>query len=157
MYLPAVASSDVLALPDKFYSTRQLSALDAHTITCTVPRSCVPIPMGGSDNGLFKIQLPPGINAVQAYTALVRCIETQFRTPTSSSPPPPQIHGQILQSEQTQLTVAARGRVTSNWRYVVGSFAVQILVTTSKVMLPAEENVYSILSWRLSQLYRSDR
>jgi hypothetical protein len=33
----------------------------------------------------------------------------------------------------------------------------RIPVTTAKVMLPAEENIYSILSWRLSQFALSDR
>ena len=44
-----------------------------------------------------------------------------------------------------------------NWRYIVGSFAVRIPVTTAKVMLPVEENIYSILKWRLSQMPPSDR
>ena len=93
IYWPAVASSDVLTLADKFYSTHQLSASDAHTITCTVPRgiTCVPIPTGGSSNyaGLFSVQLPPGVSAGQPYTILVRRISTEAGAPPPPPPPPP--------------------------------------------------------------------
>jgi hypothetical protein len=162
IYWPAVASSDVLVLADKFYSTHQLSASDAHTITCTVPQgiTCIPIPTGGSENfaGLFSVQLPPGVSAGQAYTILVRRISTQPGTPPPPPPPPPpQIQGQAPQTGQTQPITAPAASVMRNWRYVVGSFAIRIPVTTAKVMLPAEENIYSILSWRLSQLAPSDR
>ena len=43
------------------------------------------------------------------------------------------------------------------WRYVVGSFAVRIPVTTPDVMLPAEENTLAIMKWRRSQMAPSNR
>lgn len=46
---------------------------------------------------------------------------------------------------------------TPSWRYVVGTFAVQIPVSTARVMLPAEENTLAILSWRLAQMDPSNR
>lgn len=157
IYWPAVAASDVLNLAHQFYSTHQLSASDAHTITCTVPRgiTCVPIPTGGSENyaGLFSVQLPPGVSAGQTYNILVRRISTRAAAPPPPPPPPPpEIQGELTQIRQSQ-----RGRALTNWRYVVGSFAVQIPVTTANVMLPVEETTYSILSWRLSQWTPTDR
>ena len=38
------------------------------------------------------------------------------------------------------------------WRYVVGSFAVRIPVTTPDVMLPAEENTLAIMKWHRSEM-----
>ena len=82
IYWPAVASSDVLTLADKFYSTHQLSAADANTITCKVPRgiTCVPIPTGGTANyaGLFSVQLP-----LESPPA------SSTRSPSAASPPDP--------------------------------------------------------------------
>ena len=156
IYWPAVASSDVLTLADKFYSTHQLSAADANTITCKVPRgiTCVPIPTGGTANyaGLFSVQLPPGVTAGQLYTITVRRISSRPGTPPPPPPPPPP-----KIARQTLPTTEAAAPVMRNWRYVVGSFAVRIPVTTAKVMLPVEENIYSILKWRLSQMIPSDR
>ena len=87
IYWPAVASSDVLALADKFYSTHQLSASDAHTIACTVPQG---IASSRSQEVAAKtlpacssVQLPTGVSAGQAYTILVRRISTQ-----AGAPPP---------------------------------------------------------------------
>ena len=156
IYWPAVASSDVLTLADKFYSTHQLSAADANTITCKVPRgiTCVPIPTGGTANyaGLFSVQLPAGVTAGQLYTITVRRISSRPGTPPPPPPPPPP-----KIARQTLPTTEAAAPVMRNWRYVVGSFAVRIPVTTAKVMLPVEENIYSILKWRLSQMIPSDR
>ncbi len=44
-----------------------------------------------------------------------------------------------------------------NWRYVVGTFAVRIPVTTGKIMRPLEENTLAIMKWRLAQWSPSDR
>ena len=44
-----------------------------------------------------------------------------------------------------------------NWRYVVGTFAVRIPVTTPKVMLPLEENTLAIMKWRLSEMSPANR
>ena len=44
-----------------------------------------------------------------------------------------------------------------NWRYVTGSFAVRIPVTTVKEMLPLEENTLAIMKWRLTQMTPTNR
>jgi hypothetical protein len=50
-----------------------------------------------------------------------------------------------------------RPQTMLNWRYVVGTFAVRIPVTTARTMLPLEENTLSIMKWRLGQLEPSNR
>ncbi len=44
-----------------------------------------------------------------------------------------------------------------NWRYVTGSFAVRIPVTTAKIMLPLEQDTLAIMKWRLTQMLPTNR
>jgi hypothetical protein len=151
IYWPAVSSTEVLALADQLYSTHQLSATDAHTITCTVPEGItnVPIPSGTGPGyaGLFTVDLPQGVKAGQVYTVTVRRISSR-QQPVNDDPVP--------QGAGTERAVVSP-KVTRAWRYVVGSFAVRIPVSTGPVMKPYEENTISILQWRLSQMAPSNR
>jgi hypothetical protein len=45
----------------------------------------------------------------------------------------------------------------TNWRYIVGTFAVRIPVTTAGEMLPLEENTLAIMKWRLDQMEPGNR
>jgi hypothetical protein len=151
IYWPAVSSTDVMALADELYSTHQLSATDAHTITCTVPRgiTSVPIPSGTGPNyaGLFTVDLPAGVTTGQVYTVTVRRISSRQQSANGAP---------VAQGAVTATAVAGPS-LTRSWRYVVGSFAVRIPVTTGPVMKPYEENTISILRWRLSQMAPSNR
>ncbi len=153
IYWPQVKASDVLALAQEFYSTHQLSAADANTVQCKVPDgfTFVPIPPGSGDNfaGLFTVDLPPGAVTGQVFTIVVRRISR--RQDAVRQPPP-----------QTQLGPAPKavkepGKITRNWRYIVGTFAVRIPVTTRRVMLPLEENTLAIMKWRLLQMSPTNR
>lgn len=154
IYWPQVGPADVLALAETLYSTHQLHAVDAHTIGCTVPDgyTFVPIPPGSGPNyaGLFTVDLPQTVTTRQEFTITVRRLAT--RNPAPPPPPPPPI--QVTTAEP--IAAAVRGP-TPNWRYVVGTFAVQIPVTTARVMLPVEENTLAILSWRLAQMDPTNR
>jgi hypothetical protein len=162
IYWPAVAATDVLALAKQYYSTHQLSAVDAHTIHCVVPRgfTCVPIPAGTGQNfaGLFTVDLPYGVTAGETFTITVRRISTRRgSTPQSQPQPQPQLQLQIAGAAESVVVNAKARETMRNWRYVVGSFAVRIPVTTAKVMLPLEENTFAIMKWRLSQMAPSNR
>lgn len=157
IYWPQVASADVLVLAKTLYSTHQLSAADANTVQCTVPDGLtfVPIPQGTGENfaGLFTVDLPPGVTAGQEYTITVRRLSTQTAAaPPPPPPPPPQIAETV---EQTAEEPAAQTML--NCRYVVGTFAVRIPVTTAQTMLPLEENTLAIMKWRLGQMAPSNR
>jgi hypothetical protein len=153
IYWPAVSSADVLALAKQFYSTHQLSAADAHTIQCVVPKgfTFVPIPAGTGENfaGLFTVDLPQGVISGQTFTIAVRRIST-YRPGTIPTQQP--------KIERAAAAAKAEKRPPMrNWRYVVGTFAVRIPVTTAKTMLPLEENTLSIMKWRLSQMAPPNR
>jgi hypothetical protein len=177
IYWPQVAASDVLSLASELYSTHQLSAADAHTVQCTVPEgyTFVPIPSGtgagGNFAGLFTVDLPQGITAGQEFTVTVRRLSTrQVTAPPPPPPPPPppqapQLAGQAAGAVTAGAVTAApsaavngkRLQTMLNWRYVVGTFAVRIPVTTARTMLPLEENTLSIMKWRLGQLEPANR
>jgi Pro-kumamolisin, activation domain len=173
IYWPQVAAADVLTLASELYSTHQLSAADAHTIQCTVPEgfTFVPIPAGtgagGNFAGLFTVDLPAGITAGQEFTVTVRRLSTWQATRQPPPPPPIQLAGQAAADtagaagtagKANALAVGGKGGQTMlNWRYVVGTFAVRIPVTTARTMLPWEENTLAIMKWRLSQLEPTNR
>jgi hypothetical protein len=154
IYWPQVSASDVLSLAGKIYSTHQLSAADAHTVQCKVPRgfTFVPVPPGTGENyaGLFTVDLPQGVKAGQEFTIVVRRVSTRRGDVVQPPPPPP----------QPKLAAAAvndPGQKNANWRFIVGTFAVRIPVTTPKVMLPPENNTLAIMKWRLAQMSPTNR
>lgn len=163
IYWPKVAATDVLKLAHQIYSTHQLAAGDSNTVTCTVPDgfTYVPIPPATGPNfaGLFTVELPQGVHAGQVFTIVVRRISSR-RGAVGTQPTPP------TQAPQPKVLAAGvaipdavgnPGQVNRNWRYVVGTFAVRIPVTTPKVMLPVEDNTLAIMKWRLSQMTPNDR
>jgi hypothetical protein len=165
IYWPEVDSADVLALARQFYSTHQLSAADQHTIQCVVPDgfTSVPIPAGPVSGGpvlggpaanfagLFTVDLPPGVTAGEAYSITVRRVSTHRVTgPTT----PPRF--EALPAPEADPRAAA-GKPMVAWRYVTGSFAVRIPVTTPDVMLPPEEDTLAIMRWRRGQLEPTNR
>ncbi len=172
IYWPAVPASNVLVLAQTLYSAHQLTAADPNTIQCVtqVGFTFVPIPSGTGDNfaGLFTVELPHGAHGVKAgqtFTITVRRLSTH-RTPAPPPPPPPPppIQGQPQGAKAGGRVAAAEPEATSqptttmrNWRYIVGTFAVKIPVTTPGVMRPVEENTYSILKWRLGNLAPGNR
>lgn len=169
IYWPQVKSADVLSLAKSFYSTHQLAARDEFTVQCPVLHgfTFVPIPPGAGQNfaGLFTVDLPAGaVHAGQEFTVTVRRLSTREGVVSDSPPPPPPppsiAGGAELAEAQVRMRDTTRRdphRHTVDWRYVVGTFAVRIPVTTSKVMLPLEENTYAILKWRYERLAYTNR
>jgi hypothetical protein len=159
IYWPAVASSNVLALADTIYSTHQLSAADANTIQCTVPDgiTSVPIPAGTGPNfaGLFTVDLPSSVTTGEIFTITVRRVSTR-QAPASEPPPPPPPPPPAPKIAGAGAT-APTARAMTTWRYIVGTFAVRIPVTTSHEMLPVEEDTLAIIRWRLGQMAPSNR
>jgi len=150
IYWPQVKAPDVLALATRIYSTHQLSAADANTVRCTVPDgfTCVPIPPGSGENyaGLFTVDLPAGVRAGQSFTITVRRIAT--RRPDA---------GRDVAAGTTAAAGPAAEKTMLNWRYITGTFAVQIPVTTANTMLPQEETTLAIMRWRLEQMTPPNR
>jgi hypothetical protein len=150
IYWPQVSASDVLALAKQFYSTHQLFAADANTIqfTSTAGVTYVPIPPSTGENyaGLFTVDLPSGVVTRQVFNIVVRRLSSR----QIEEPPP-------ITLREAAEAAEPPGKVVENWRYVVGSFAVRIPVTTGELMLPLEENTLAIMKWRLTQIAPTSR
>jgi hypothetical protein len=183
LYWPQVNAADVINLASQFYSSNPLSTSDTHTIKLTVTKglSYIPIPSGAGQNfaGLFTIDLPPGkVSTGQTFNIVVRRLSSKSYTPPPPIQTPPATHsmpsrfGEVSKDGKVKVGLRgktrmaqARGRqplpVASNgaysWRYVVGSFKVQIPVTTGPKMLPLEENTLAIMKWRLQHILPSNR
>jgi hypothetical protein len=57
----------------------------------------------------------------------------------------------------TAAVTAGNASVNPGWRYLVGTFQINIPVDTEEHLLLAEENTLAIMKWRLEQLSPQDR
>lgn len=79
--------------------------------------------------------------------------------PATTAPPSTREEGaerDLADSLTVPLPAAGEPDVTT-WRYVVGTFSVQVPVTTAETMLLPEENTLAIMRWRLGQTTPADR
>jgi hypothetical protein len=181
LYWPQVNSADVIKLASQFYSSNPMVAVDSHTVQLAVTGgiSYVPIPAGTGQNfaGLFTVDLPPSqVSTGQRFNIHVRRLSSRTYNPPPPIRTPPVTHtmpasieahadlkkkatppgkkvGPTPAKDQTNQNVGG----PFSWRYVVGSFDVQIPVTTSDKILPSEENTLAIMKWRLQQMLPSNR
>ncbi|MDP9175378.1 MAG: hypothetical protein M3O30_16170 [Planctomycetota bacterium] len=183
LYWPQVDATDVIDLASQFYSFNPLTVFDSHTIKLAVTQgfSYVPIPSGAGQNfaGLFTVDLPPGkVSTGQTFKIVVRRLSSKTYTPPPPIQTPPVTHtlpvrfaGRVQKGKarrtlpgkkpispefaNPQLTMASNGSWT--WRYAVGSFVVQIPVTTADNILPSEMNTLAVMKWRLQEMMPSNR
>lgn len=146
IYWPQAAAIDVVRLANLLYAGNSLQVIDEHTVQWTVTSgvSYIPIPFGTVAKlaGLLTIDLPPGVRAGQEFHVVVRRISTR-QLPSRGT--------------GTQVTAGERDEITQDWRYVVGTFQVDIPVDVEANLLPAEENTLAIMKWRLEQLPAGNR
>jgi hypothetical protein len=131
IYLPAVDADVVLQMAASLYHGTGLTRVDAHTIGCTTGGvSYIPLPKGPPNGanftGLLSVSLPAGIKRGQLFTALVRQLTNA--------------------GSRKRLRVAAAQRQFA-WRQVLGTFQVNIPVSTKEVLLGREEQRLSIFRW----------
>ena len=177
LYWPAVLATDVIALARAWGGTAPLSASDAHTLSIPITGgvSYIPIPSGTGQNfaGLFTLEMPVGIRTGQAFEVVVRRVSTKRgATPPPPPPPPPQPKLQAARRRTNAPGKAAAGEPAADvtaavphdvvdrsftWRYVVGSFAVRIPVSTAENMIVPEGMTLAIMKWRLAHLSPGNR
>ena len=165
IYWPQAAALDVVRLASQLYGSDELIIKDPHTVQCQAKRglTCVPIPTGSAQQfpGLFTVDLPQGVRKGQEFNIIVRRLSSRQ-------------HANVIfvagaARARRQLTGAALGRggpqavpgtppsnVQRNWRYVIGTFQVQIPVVLEEDLLAAEESTYAIMLWRFNQLSPAD-
>ncbi len=144
IYLPAVDAQAVVNRATELYGVERLTRVDANTIGCTTGGvTYIPLPAGTPDGanftGLLSVNLPYGIRKGQNFTVLVRQLTNASGRIAPPPPPPP----------QTGKREAARAGNTKaiQWRKVLGTFQVNIPVSTKELILPREEQRLSIFRW----------
>jgi Pro-kumamolisin, activation domain len=148
IYLPAVDAQAVVNKATELYGVERLTRVDAHTIGCTTGGvTYIPLPQGsgGGANfvGLMSVNLPYGIRKGQQYSLLVRQLTNasgRVTPPPPPPPPPPQVaaHRAALEINLPKVV---------QWRQVLGTFQVNVPVSTKELLLPREEQRLSIFRW----------
>lgn len=166
IYLPAVASGDIITLADKFYVKHRLSAADPHTVQFPCGTvALIPIPQGlGRYTGLLSIDLAQNVRRGGVYTVAVRQL-THVTATVKPPPPPVQIesrsrshavkaaarHEPASGKKGTAPAEAAWSKQSFSWKQVRGAFQYTLNATTS---LPGtlrypEERLLAWLKWRI--------
>jgi kumamolisin len=153
IYLPKVDADAVVAKAAEFYGVERLTRVDAHTIGCTTGGvTYIPLPEGSGDGanftGLLSVDLPYGIRKGQNFTALVRQLTNAFGLAQPPPPPPPPRINTPAASPIVFVKGAPAGADEFfRWRRVLGTFQVNIPVSTKELLLPREEQRLSIFRW----------
>src|SRR5271157_526681 len=141
IYLPAADAAAVIAQAAKLYRVERLTRVDAHTIGCkTGGVSYIPLPKGAGDGanfvGLMSVNLPMGIRKGENFTVVVRQLTN---VSGREAPPNPRI------AAKRQGGSSVSGKL--HWRRVLGTFQINIPVSTKELLLPREEQRLSIFRW----------
>jgi hypothetical protein len=136
IYLPAVSADAVLENASRLYPTNRLSRVDANTIGCvTGGITYIPLPPGegaaANFAGLMSISLPSGIRRGELYHIVVRQLTNAMVEPRS----------------RTVLTAAEAAQQRVRWRRVLGTFQINVPVSTAAELLATEELRLSIFRW----------
>jgi hypothetical protein len=146
IYWPQAAAIDVVRLANLLYPGNSLQVVDEYTVQCTVTSrvTYVPVPFGSMAKlaGLLTVDLPLGVRAGQEFHIVVRRFSSR------------QLPGRVAGA---QASGEADARLVQGWRYLVGTFQVDIPVDVEANLLLAEENTLAIMKWRLQQLPPGNR
>ena len=129
IYLPAVASADIIALANLMYGTHRLTVTDAHTIQCpSGDVTLVPVLQGqGRYAGLLSVELASAGRRSRSYTIAVRQL-TQASASFRPSPPPIQ----IAERRTAEIVVPPK---PFSWRQTQGAFQYTITVKPASELL----------------------
>jgi hypothetical protein len=152
LYLPAIDADAVITRASALYPAHRLSRVDANTIGCeTGGVTYIPLPPGSGDGanfaGLMSIGLPAGIKRGQLYHVVVR----QLTNAGAFIEKPPVITAAV------GVAAAEAHGAAIRWRRVLGTFQINIPVSTRELMLETEELRYSIFQWIASTIPHGSR
>ena len=152
IYLPAVASADIIKLANSMYGNHRLSAMDAHTIQFpSGDVTLVPIPQGqGRYAGLLSVDLPSAGLRGRSYTVAVR----QLTQVSASLRPLPPLRSRSPRRRRPEIVVPPR---PFSWREAQGAFQYTITVKTANELLYPQERLLAWLKWRIGVMPAASR
>ena len=148
IYLPAVASADVIALADTLYGRHRLTATDSNTVQFpATDLTLIPLPAGvGAYAGLLSVDARPAIPRGHDLSVSVR----QLNPVTATLP----VRG--IDENLEGNTDARRGRSddvvkgsSSSWRRVTGAFQFTVTGKSDHVLATEQVRLLSWLKWRV--------
>jgi hypothetical protein len=147
IYLPGANADKILSEADQLYASHDLSRIDPHTLGCKARGiTYLPIPQGIGSNyaGLLTVDLPPTVSRGQNFSVIAQQI-----TNVSGKRPLPysvnvELHRKIPREEL--INYADKFKVIE-WRGVVGSFQLNIPVTTKEALRDPEERLLAVARW----------
>ena len=157
IYLPGLQAAKILSMADQLYTSHGLSSTDEHTLTCKARGiTYIPIPEGVGSNyaGLLTVSLPDTIRREERFSVLVQQItNTSVRQPIQY-PDNPAANRRVPKE-----AYAKEGRSTKllEWREILGSFQLDIPVTTREQLLDPEERLLAVARWVALTLPASSR
>jgi hypothetical protein len=130
IFLPATHAEQIVTTANRLYANHGLSVVDPNTLTCKAEgMTYIPIPPGIGSNyaGLMTLDVPDTVRRGEKFKAVVR-----------------------------QVTMAY-GRETGAWRRIVGSFQVNIPVSTKQELLEPEQRLLSVMRWIVQSMSPESR
>jgi len=165
IYWPQLPASTVLHLASTIYGTHELSAADPFTIQCTTGAGAtyIPLPFGDGARlaGLLTIFLPPfTVKKGQEFNILVqrftwRAFNERARAAAQTKERAVARQRQSLRNPNSTGSLIPAFPllpVPKSERLYLGSFNIQIPVSTAAALLPAEETTLSIFKARLNAM-----
>lgn len=148
VYLPAVASADIITLANAMYGSHRLVATDAHTVQfASGDVTLIPVPQGaGRYAGLLSLDLPSTGRRGRSFTVAVRQL-----TQVSASVPPP------IEIAEGRTPEAAAPPKSFSWRQVLGAFQYTITLKPAADLLYPQERLLAWLKWRVGVTPPSNR
>lgn len=122
IFLPRLDAPRILTTANRLYANHGLSAVDQNTLACKAEGvTYVPIPSGIGSNyaGLLTLDIPETVKRGEKFKAVAR-----------------QITSAVGRSEKM-----------ISWRRIIGSFQVNVPVSTKQALLAPEQRLLSVLRW----------
>lgn len=140
VYFPGVRAQELLATADRHYTHHGLSKVDDHTLGCKAAGvTYIPIPpgRGASHAGLLTVKVPSDVRKGHVHRVVAR----QLTQAVAVAPE------RLVAPTLAPARLASTAGGVVRWRKVLGSFQVDIPVTSREALLGGEQRLLSVLRW----------
>ena len=150
IYLPAVASADVIALADTMYGRHRLTATDPNTIQFPASDlTLIPVPAGGGAYaGLLSVDARPSVPVGHDFSVSVR----QLNPVTAPIRHQPEVRDVEVAVDRADESRDREETVSASWRRVKGAFQFSFSGKSEQVLAAEQIRLLAWLKWRVSVL-----
>jgi hypothetical protein len=148
IYLPAVASADVIALADTLYGRHRLTATDPNTVQFPASDlTLIPIPAGvGAYAGLLSVDARPSVPVGHDFSVSVR----QLNPVTAPIRQQPEVRDVAVDVDPADEDRDREATASASWRRVKGAFQFTFSGKSEQVLAAEQVRLLAWLKWRVS-------